>query len=73
MWRWGASFSISFRLNMSRARIILQLPSSGWSEMELNMTVPWRWSVHLGLSGQHRPEYPAGGSARAAHGSTISQ
>ena|GEM_PF-6154411 len=31
MWRWGAcaSFPISFRLNMSRARIILQLPPSG--------------------------------------------
>jgi len=28
--------------------------------MELDMTVPWRWSVHLGLSGQHRPGYPAG-------------
>jgi len=63
MWRWGAcaSFSISFRLNMSRARIILQLPSSGWSEMELNVTVPWRWSRSPGLIRPTPPGVPGRG------------
>jgi hypothetical protein len=60
---WGAcaSFSISFRLNMSRARIILQLPSSGWSEMELNVTVPWRWSRSPGLIRPTPPGVPGRG------------
>ena len=51
MWRWGAyAFSpISFRLNMSRVRIIPPAPSSGWSEMELNMAVPVEMVRPFGL------------------------
>jgi len=61
MWRWGASFSISFRLNMSRARIILQLPPSGWSEMELDMTVPVEIAHSSGLIWPTPPGVPGRG------------
>jgi hypothetical protein len=47
--------------------VLLQLPPPGWSGMELNMTVPWRWSVHLGLSDDTaRSTRP--GDLRAAQG-----